>query len=46
MAYSPFRDFSLKVLAVGIAVLLWLSVAGERVIEGPVRRVHDALVQR
>ena len=33
MAYSPFRDFSLKVLAVGIAVLLWLSVAGERVIE-------------
>ena len=30
---AVFRDLSLKVLAVGIAVLLWLSVAGERVIE-------------
>lgn len=33
MAYFPFRDLSLKILAVGVAVLLWLSVAGERVIE-------------
>ena len=33
MAYAPFRDLSLKVLAVGIAVLLWLTIAGERIIE-------------
>ena len=33
MAYSPFRNFSLKVLAVGIAVLLWMNVAGDRVVE-------------
>ncbi len=33
MAYSLFRNFSLKVLAVGIAVLLWMNVAGDRVVE-------------
>ena len=33
MAFSPFRNFSLKVLAVGIAVMLWMNVAGDRVVE-------------
>lgn len=33
MAIAPFRDFSLKLLAVVIAVLLWLSVTDERIIE-------------
>ena len=33
MAYHPLRDLSLKVLAVGIAVILWASVAGEPAIE-------------
>ena len=33
MAYHPFRDLSLKMLAVGIAVLLWASVTGEPIIE-------------
>ena len=33
MAYHPFRDFWLKAVAVTIAVLLWLTVAGEPVVE-------------
>jgi len=33
MAYHPFRDFWLKGVAVTIAVLLWLTVAGEPVVE-------------
>ena len=33
MAYHPFRDFWLKAVAVAIAVLLWLTVAGEPVVE-------------
>ena len=33
MAIAPFRDFSLKLLAVLIAVFLWLSVTDERIIE-------------
>ena len=33
MAIAPFRDFSLKVLAIIIAVFLWLSVTDERIIE-------------
>ena len=33
MAYTPFRNFSLKMLAIGLALLLWLSVVDERVIE-------------
>ena len=33
MAMAPFRDFSLKLLAVVIAVFLWLSVTDERIIE-------------
>ena len=33
MAYHPFRDLWLKAVAVTIAVLLWLTVAGEPVVE-------------
>lgn len=33
MAYQPFRDFGLKGLAVGLAALLWLSVAGQPLVE-------------
>ena len=33
MDYHPFRDLGLKLLALGLAVLLWLSVAGEPVVE-------------
>ncbi len=33
MAMVPFRDFSLKLLALVIAVFLWLSVTDERIIE-------------
>ena len=33
MTYSPFRDFSLKVLAIALAISLWLGVVDERVIE-------------
>ena len=33
MAIALFRDFSLKLLAVLIAVFLWLSVTDERIIE-------------
>lgn len=33
MAIAPFRDFSLKLLAIVIAVFLWLSVTDERIIE-------------
>ena len=32
-AYSPFRDFLLKLLAVSIAVILWMSVTDDPVIE-------------
>ncbi len=33
MAYSPFRDLWLKVVSVCLAVLLWMTVAGEPVVE-------------
>ena len=33
MAYNPFRNFGLKVLALAIAVLLWFTMAGEHVVE-------------
>ena len=33
MAFHPFRDFGLKAVAVALATLLWLSVAGEPVVE-------------
>ena len=37
MAYHPFRNVGLKVLAVGLATLLWLTVLGERVVERSLR---------
>ena len=33
MAYHPFRHLGLKMVAIVLAVLLWLSVAGEHVVE-------------
>ena len=33
MAYNPFRDLWLKLVAVVLAVLLWMTVAGEPVVE-------------
>lgn len=37
MAYHPFRNLGLKFLSICIAVLLWLVVAGERVVERVLR---------
>lgn len=37
MAYSPFRNLWLKVISLGIAALLWLVVAGDRIVERVVR---------
>jgi YbbR domain-containing protein len=37
MAYNPFRDLGLKVLALALATLLWLTVAGEHVGERVMR---------
>lgn len=37
MAYHPFRHLGLKVLAIALATLLWLTVAGEHVVERSVR---------
>jgi YbbR domain-containing protein len=37
MAYNPFRQFWLKLLAVMMATLLWLTVAGEHVVERTLR---------
>jgi YbbR domain-containing protein len=37
MRYHPFRNLGLKVLAVAIATVLWLTVAGEHVVERSVR---------
>ena len=37
MAYQPFRHFGLKVLAIALASLLWLTVAGEHVVERSLR---------
>ena len=33
----PFRHFGLKVVAIGLAVLLWLAVAGEETVERGLR---------
>jgi len=33
LAYHPFRHLGLKVVAIALATLLWLSVAGEHVVE-------------
>ncbi len=37
MAYNPFRRLGLKVMSVAIAVLLWLAVGGEQVVERTLR---------
>lgn len=37
MAYHPFRNLGLKFLSITIAALLWLVVAGERVVERVLR---------
>jgi YbbR domain-containing protein len=37
MSYNPFRNLGLKVLAVALATLLWLTVAGEHVVERSLR---------
>src|SRR5918994_4334292 len=37
MRLHPFRSFGLKLLAVLIALLLWLTVAGEHVVERTMR---------
>ena len=37
MRYHPFRHLGLKVLSIALATLLWLSVAGEHVVERSVR---------
>src|SRR3954462_10382475 len=37
MAYHPFRHLGLKVLAIALAVVLWLTVSGEHVVERNLR---------
>src|SRR6478609_6579969 len=37
MRYNPFRNFGLKVLALALAILLWLTVAGEHIVERSLR---------
>lgn len=37
MAYHPFRHLGLKVLALALATLLWLTVAGEHIVERSLR---------
>jgi YbbR domain-containing protein len=37
MAYHPFRHLGLKVLAIALAALLWLTVAGEHEVERTLR---------
>jgi YbbR domain-containing protein len=37
MRYNPFRNLGLKVLAVALASLLWLTVAGQHVVERSLR---------
>lgn len=37
MVYHPFRHLGLKIVAVAIAFLLWLTVAGEHVVERSLR---------
>ena len=37
MAYNPFRHFWLKAVSVGIAVLLWMAVGGEKIVERSLR---------
>ena len=37
MRYNPFRNLGLKLLALTLAILLWLTVAGEHVVERSLR---------
>jgi YbbR domain-containing protein len=37
MRYHPFRNIGLKVLAIALAVVLWLTIAGEHVVERSIR---------
>jgi YbbR domain-containing protein len=37
MSYHPFRHLGLKVLAIALATLLWLTVAGEHIVERSMR---------
>jgi YbbR domain-containing protein len=37
MAYHPFRHLGLKIVALAVATLLWLTVAGEHVVERIIR---------
>ena len=37
MAYHPFRHLGLKILAIALASVLWLTVAGEHVVERSLR---------
>lgn len=37
MAYHPFRHLGLKIVAIALATLLWLTVAGEHVVERGLR---------
>jgi YbbR domain-containing protein len=37
MRYNPFRNLGLKVLALALAILLWITVAGEHVVERSLR---------
>ena len=37
MRYHPFRQLGLKILAVAVATVLWLTVAGEHVVERSLR---------
>jgi len=37
MAYNPLRNFGLKSLSVGLAVLLWFAVGGEKIVERSLR---------
>lgn len=37
MAYHPFRHLGLKVMALAMATLLWLTVAGEHIVERSLR---------
>ena len=37
MRYHPFRHLGLKILAIALATLLWLTVAGEQVVERALR---------
>ena len=37
MAYHPFRHLGLKVVAIAMATLMWLTVAGEHVVERSLR---------